>query len=100
MVKMNRSHHQRSILFTEKNIEIDVNKRMKEYFDKYIVFDKNNYLWYNDLIVKFYSNIFGKGINKYEKFFKPELFKVIKNRKYKQTNPKKLEWQLNFDNLI
>ena len=88
------------ILFNEKNIEIDINKRMKEYFDKYIVFDKNNYLWYNDLILKFYSNIFGKEINKYEKFFKPELFKVIKNRKYKQTNPKKLEWQLNFDNLI
>ena len=88
------------ILFREENIEIDINKRMKEYFDKYIFFDKNNCLCCNDLIAKFYSNLFGKEIKKYEKFFKPELYKIIKNKKYKKIIQKKIDWQLNFDNLI
>ena len=87
-------------LFKEENIENDINIRIKEYLNKYIIIDKNNYLCCNDLFFKFYSNIFGKEIKKYENFFEPELLNIIKNKKYKKLIQKKITWQLNFDNLI
>ena len=87
-------------LFKEENLENEVNIKIKDYIHKYITLDKKNYLLCSDLFFKFYSNIFGKEIKKYEDFFKPELYNVIKNKKYKKIIQKKIKWQLNFDNLI
>ena len=87
-------------LYNEENIENDIVVKMAEYLNKNIILDEKNYLCCSDLFFKFYSNIFGKEIKKYEVYFNPELFKVIKNKKYKKIIQKKIKWQLNFENLI
>ena len=88
------------MLYKEENIENDIVVKMQEYFSKNVTLDEKNYLCCSDLFFKFYSNIFGKEIKKYEVFFKPELYKVIKNKKYKKIIQKKIKWQMNFENLI
>ena len=87
-------------LYKEENIENEVNIRIKEYLNKYITIDKKNYLCCSDLFYKFQPNILLKEVKKYEGFFKPELFNIIKNKKYKKIIQKKITWQLNFDDLI
>ena len=77
-----------------------MNKRSKEYLNRFVTIDKKNYLCCCDLLFKFNSNIFGKDIKKFESFFKPELANIIKNKKYKKLIQQKTPWLLNFDNLI
>ena len=90
----------RPTIYNQENIGNDVNKRIKEYLNRFVTIDKKNYLCCCDILFKFNSNIFGKDIKKFESFFKPELANVIKNKKYKKLILQKIPWQLNFDNLI
>jgi len=90
----------RPSIYYEDNIGNDVNKRIKEYLNRFVTIDKKNYLCCCDLLFKFNSNIFGKDIKKFESFFKPELANIIKNKKYKKLIQQKTPWLLNFDNLI
>ena len=87
-------------LYSGENIENDINKRIKDYLNKYVTIDKKNYLCCSDFLVKFNANIFGKEFKKYENFFKPDLLDIIKNKKYKRLIQQKITWQLNFDNII
>ena len=90
----------RPTIYYEGNIENEINKRIKEYFNRFVTIDKKNYLCCCDLLFKFNSNIFLKELKKFEPFFKPELFNAIKNKKYKKFIQQKIPWQLNFDDLI
>ena len=54
----------------------------------------------NELLLKYDCNIFGKGLKKYENFFKKEIYNNIKDKKYKKINIQKISWNLNFDYLI
>ena len=87
-------------LYYEENIENDIDKRIKDYLNKFVSIDKKNYLIFSDILLKFNANIFGKEIKKYEKFFEKNLYEIIKNKKFKKAYPQKITWQLNFDNLI
>ena len=90
----------RPTIYYEGNIENEINKRIKEYLNRFVTIDKKNYLCCCDLLFKFNSNIFLKELKKFEPFFKPELFNAIKNKKYKKFIQQKIPWQLNFDDLI
>ena len=87
-------------LYSEENIENDINKRIKDYLNKYVTIDKKNYLCCYDFLLKFNPNIFAKELQKYENYFKPDLNDIIKNKKYKKLIQLKIAWQLNFDNII
>ena len=87
-------------LYKEENIENDINKRIKDYLNKYVSIDKKNYLCCSDFLMKFNPYIFGKEFKKYENIFNPNLLDIIKNKKYKRMFQQKITWQLNFDNLI
>ena len=87
-------------LYYEENIENDIDKRIKDYLNKFVSIDKKNYLIFSDILLKFNANLFGKEIKKYEKFFEKNLYEIIKNKKFKKAYPQKITWQLNFDNLI
>jgi hypothetical protein len=87
-------------LYSEENIENDINKRIKDYLNKYVTIDKKNYLCCYDFLLKFNPNIFAKELKKYENYFKPDLNDIIKNKKYKKLIQLKIAWQLNFDNII
>ena len=84
------------IIYNEDNIENDINKRIKEYLNKNVYIDKNNCLRCYDLF-RFHLDICGKDLKKFEKFFKPELYSIIKNKKYKKLIQNKITWQINFD---
>ena len=87
-------------LYSEENIENDINKRIKDYLINYVTIDKKNYLCCSDFLLKFNAYIFGKEFKKYENFFKPDLLDIIKNKKYKRLIQQKITWQLSFDNLF
>ena len=84
------------MIYNEDNIENDINKRIKEYLNKNVYIDKNNCLRCYDLF-RFHLDICGKDLKKFEKFFKPELYSIIKNKKYKKLIQNKITWQINFD---
>ena len=88
------------MLFKEENIENDVNKRIKKYLKKLVFIDSKNYLCCFDVLLKFDMYIFGKEIKKYENFFSPELYCIIKNKKYKKLIQQKILWQLDFESFL
>ena len=87
-------------LYNYDNIEKQINLRINNYINKYIYIDGKNHLCCNELLLKYESNIFGKGLKKYETNFKPEIYNNIKEKKYKKIDTQKIAWKLNFDNLI
>ena len=87
-------------LYDENNFENQVNLRIKKYIMKFIYIDDKKHLCCSELLLKYESNIFGKGLKKYESYFKQEIFTNIKEKKYKKINTQKMTWNLNFDYLI
>ena len=87
-------------LFTFDNIEKQVKERINKYINKLVWFDDKNHLCCSELLLKYESNIFGRGIKKYESYFNPVVYNKIKDKKYKKLNNQKIMWKLNFDSLI
>ena len=87
-------------LYDETNFENQVNVRIKNYINQFIYLDEKKHLCCSELLLKYESNIFGKGLKKYELFFKPEIYTNIKEKKYKKLDSQKITWNLNFDYLI
>ena len=87
-------------LYDENNFENQVNLRIKNYINQFIYMDEKRHLCCSELLLKYESNIFGKGLKKYETFFKPEIYTNIKEKKYKKVDSQKINWNLNFDYLI
>ena len=87
-------------LFTFDNIEKQVKERINKYINKLIWFDEKNHLCCSELLLKYESNIFGRGIKKYESYFNPVVYNKIKDKKYKKLINQKIMWKLNFDSLI
>ena len=87
-------------LFDDSNLENQVNDRMNKYINKFIYIDEKKYLCCSELLLKYESNFFGKGLKKYETFFKPEIYANIKEKKYKKLNSQKINWNLTLDYLI
>ena len=87
-------------LFTFDNIEKQVKERINKYINKLIWFDNKNHLCCSELLLKYESNIFGRGIKKYESYFNQVVYNKIKDKKYKKLNNQKIMWKLNFDSLI
>jgi len=87
-------------LFTFDNIEKQVKERINKYINKLVWFDDKNHLCCSELLLKYESNIFGRGIKKYESYFNPGVYNKIKDKKYKKLNIQKIMWKLNFDSLI
>ena len=87
-------------LYDNANFEEQVNQRINRYINQFIYIDDKNHLCCSELLLKYDNNIFGKGIKKYESFFKKEIYNSIKDKKYKKINIQKISWNLNFDYLI
>ena len=87
-------------LYDETNFDNQVEQRIKKYINKYIYIDEKKHLWCSELLLKYESNIFGKGLKKFESFFKPGIYSKIKEKKYKKIDSQKLTWNLNLDCLI
>ena len=87
-------------LYDENNFENQVNLRIKNYINQFIYMDEKRHLCCSELLLKYESNIFGKGLKKYETFFKPEIYTNIKENKDKKVDSQKINWNLNFDYLI
>ena len=87
-------------LYDETNFENQVNLRIKKYINNFIYMDEKKHLCCSEILLKYESNIFGKGLKKYELFFTPEIYTIIKEKKYKRLNSQKLTWNLNFEYLI
>ena len=86
-------------LYDETNFENQVNLRIKNYINQFIYMDEKKHLCCSELLLKYESNIFGRGIKKYELFFNPEIYNNIKEKKYKKLDSQKITWNLNFDYL-
>ena len=82
------------------NLEKQINQRINKYINELIYIDDKNLLCCSELLLKYEANIFGKGLKKYEFFFKPNVYANIKDKKYKKINSQKLSWNLNLDYLI
>ena len=87
-------------LYNEGNIEKEINIRITNYIDKYIYIDDKKHLCCSELLLKYDSNIFGKGLKKYESFFTSDKYNFIKDKKYKKINSQKISWDLNLNYLI
>ena len=87
-------------LYDDLNIEKQIIQRMNKYINKFIYFDEKNHLCCCELLLKYDVNIFGKGLKKYESFFKPDIYKNIKDKKYKKINSQKISWNFTLDYLI
>ena len=87
-------------LYDDLNIEKQIIQRMNKYVNKFIYFDDKNHLCCIELLLKYDTNIFGKGLKKYESFFKPDIYKNIKDKKYKKINSQKISWNFTLDYLI
>ena len=87
-------------LYNEGNIEKEINIRITNYIDKYIYIDDKKHLCCSELLLKYDSNIFGKGLKKYESFFNSDKYNFIKDKKYKKINSQKISWDLNLNYLI
>ena len=87
-------------LYDDLNIEKQIIQRMNKYINKFIYFDDKKHLCCSELLLKYDANVFGKGLKKYETFFKPEVYKNIKDKKYKKINSQKISWNFTLDYLI
>ena len=87
-------------LFTFDNIQKQIKERINKYINKLIWFDDKNHLCCSELLLKYESNIFGRGIKKYESYFNPVVYNKIKDKKYKKLINQKIMWKLNLDSLI
>ena len=87
-------------VFDDVNFEKQINQRINKYINELIYFDDKNHLCCSELLLRYEANIFGKGLKKYESFFKPNVYANIKDKKYKKINSQKLSWNLNLDYLI
>ena len=87
-------------LYDDLNIEKQIMQRMNKYINKFIYFDDKNHLCCSELLLKYDANIFGKGLKKYESFFTPDIYKNIKDKKYKKINSQKITWNFTLDYLI
>ena len=87
-------------LYDETNFEKQINMRIEKYLNKFVYFDEKKHLVCSELLLKYESNIFGKSLKKYESYFNPDIFIMIKEKKYKKVDSQKISWNLNFDYLI
>ena len=87
-------------LYNYESFEKQINERINNYINKYIYIDEKNLLCCSELLLKYETNIFGKGMKKYESNFQPEIYNNIKNKKYKKIEAQKIIWKLDFNYLI
>ena len=87
-------------LYDETNFENQIKMRIKNYLDKFVYFDEKKHLICTELLLKYDSNIFGKGLKKYESYFNPDIYTRIKEKKYKKVDSQKISWNFNLDYLI
>ena len=52
------------------------------------------------LLLAFDPNFINKGYSKYKDYFKNNIYKVLKGKKYKKMAIKQIKWELSFDNLL
>ena len=82
------------------NFDKQINQRIEKYINKFIYINEKNHLCCSELLLKYEGNIFGKGLKKFETFFKNDIYINIKDKKYKKINSQKLSWNFTLDYLI
>ena len=87
-------------IFDDANFEKQINQRIDRYINIFIYIDEKNHLCCSELLLKYESSFFGKGLKKYESFFKPNIYTNIKDKKYKKINSQKLSWIFTLDYLF
>ena len=88
------------IIFNENELEIQMNKRIEEYLDKYIYVDESKNIILPELLTNYNSRFLYKEYKKYQQILKEDIYSLIKEKKYKRNVILNLEFKLDFDNLL
>ena len=88
------------IIFNENELEIQMNKRIEEYLDKYIYVDESNNIILPELLTNYNSRFLYKEYKKYQQILKANIYSLIKEKKYKKNVILNIEFKLDFDNLL
>ena len=87
-------------IFNENELEIQMNKRIEEYLDKYIYVDESKNIILPELLTNYNSRFLYKEYKKYQQILKEDIYSLIKEKKYKRNVILNLEFKLDFDNLL
>ena len=88
------------IIFNDNELEIQMNKRIELYLDKYIYVDESKNIILPELLTNYNSRFLYKEYKKYQQILKEDLYNLIKEKKYKRNVILNLEFKLDFDNLL
>ena len=90
----------RPIILKENDIEMQMNKRIEEFFEKYIYIDENNNIILPELLTNYNSRFLYKEYKKYQQILKDNIYNIIKEKKYKKNVILNLEFKMDFDTLL
>ena len=84
-------------IYEESQFEIQISKRISNYFLNFLRIDYDKNIHYNELLTEFCPNFFNKELKKFQQFIIPTIYNFIKDKKYKTTIKKNFEWKLDFE---
>ena len=88
------------IIFNERDLEFQMKKRIEEYLKKYIIIDESNNIILPELLTDYNSRFLYKEYKKYQNILNPNLYNLIKEKRYNKRMKQNIEFKLDFDNLI
>ena len=88
------------IIFDENQLEIQINKRISDYFLNFIRIDYDKNIIYHELLINYCPNFLTKDLKKFQSYIIPTIYNFIKDKKYKNSVKKNIEWELDFDSFF
>ena len=88
------------VIFNERDLEIQMKKRIEEYLKKYILIDESNNIILPELLTDYNSRFLYKEYKKYQNILNVNLYNLIKEKRYNKRMKQNIEFKLDFDNLI
>ena len=87
-------------ILKESDLDDIMNKRIEDFFEKYIYIDEANNINLPELLLNYSSRFLYKEYKKYHQYMKPNIYNLIKEKKYKKNIVINIEFKLDFDNLL
>ena len=85
------------VIYEENKLEIQINKRISDYFLKFIKIDYEKNIYYSSLLINYFPNFLNKDLKKFQTYIIPLIYNFIKDKKYRSAIQNNMEWKMDLE---